>query len=314
MRLIAILFGGFADDDPEPHVRMAGLRQGLQQLGWADGSNLRIEYRTGGGDPDRVRAHASDLTALAPDVIITNSAPALAAVQKVARATPIIFVNVADPVASGFVASLAHPGGNITGFTNFEQSMGAKWLELLKEIAPGIARVAVFQDAASPAAAGFRKVMEAAAPSLHVQLTFTFAHGPTEIERIIIDFSRETGGGMVFPGGTIASGNRKLLTQLTMQHRLPAIYAFAYYPRMDGLTALRPWRSRWARRARRACRSWFALLTYRSGCTGLPLWPLSAARYTNGKRNCNYDTFHMHTLAARYDARDTAGRQFVLDR
>jgi putative ABC transport system substrate-binding protein len=235
MRRVAILFGGFADDDPEPLARMAALRQGLQQLGWADGINLRIEYRTGGGDPDRVRAHASDLTTLAPDVIVANSAPALAAVQKVARATPIIFVSVADPVASGFIASLAHPGGNITGFTNFEQSMGAKWLELLKEIAPGISRVAVFQDAASPAAAGFRRVMEAAAPSFHVQLTFIFAHEPAEIERIIVEFSREAGGGIVFPGGTIISGNRKLLTQLTARHGLPAIYAFAYFPRMDGL-------------------------------------------------------------------------------
>jgi putative ABC transport system substrate-binding protein len=235
IRRIGILFGGFAADDPEPQARMAVFRQGLQQFGWADGRNLRIDYRIGGGDADRVRAHALELIGLTPDLIVANSTPALAALQKETRSIPIVFVNVADPVAIGFVASLANPGGNITGFTNFEESMGGKWLELLKEIAPGITRVAIVQDASSPAAAGFRRAIEYAAPSFHLQLTFIFAHSSAEIERIIKEFSHGTGGGLVFPGGTIVAANRQLLTQLTAQHRLPAIYAFGYYPRMGGL-------------------------------------------------------------------------------
>jgi putative ABC transport system substrate-binding protein len=235
MRRIGVLFGGFAANDPEPRARMAAFQQALGQLGWADGRNLRIDLRIGGGDAERVQAHAVDLIGMRPDVIAVNSAPALAALQRETRAIPIVFVSVADPVAAGFVASLAHPGGMITGFTNFEASLGSKWLELLKQIAPGITRAAVIQDAASPVAGEFLKVIEAAAPPLGIQFTSTFVRNAAEIERIITEGSRATGRGLIFPGGTIVAANRASIIELAARHRLPAIYGFGYYPRMGGL-------------------------------------------------------------------------------
>jgi ABC-type uncharacterized transport system substrate-binding protein len=236
MRRIGILFGGFSDSDPEPRARVEAFRRHLQELGWTDGRNIQIDLRIGAGDANRVRANATGLMDLMPDVLAANSTPALVALKKETSAIPIVFVNVVEPVAAGFVASLAHPGGNITGFTNFEDSMGGKWLELLKEIAPGTTRIALILDPAQPAtASGFRRAIESAAPSFGVQLTSTFAGDAVEIERFITEFDGRTGGGLVVPGGTSASANRELLIELTARYRLPAIYAFGYFPRMGGL-------------------------------------------------------------------------------
>jgi putative tryptophan/tyrosine transport system substrate-binding protein len=150
MRRIGVLVGGLAPDDPEWQARSNVFVQGLQERGWSDGRNLRIEYRWGLGDADRLRKYAAELVALAPDVILTAGAPAVAALQQSSRSVPIVFVNVLDPVGSGFVASLARPGGNATGFAGIEFGLSAKWLELLKQVAPRVARVAVVRHPANP--------------------------------------------------------------------------------------------------------------------------------------------------------------------
>ena len=170
MRRIGALLPGTADD-AEYQARMAAFLQGLQQLGWSDGRNVRIDIRYAAGDANLIRKYAAELIALAPDVILASSSVAVVALQQATRSAPIVFVAVVDPVGSGFVASLARPGGNTTGFTNFEYGLSGKWLELLKEIAPGMTRAAVLRDAASPAEIGMLAALQSAAPSFGVDLS-----------------------------------------------------------------------------------------------------------------------------------------------
>src|SRR5262249_18163053 len=169
IRRIGILFGGCSETDPEPSARVETFRRQLRDLGWSDGRNVRIDLRLGAGDADRVRAHAEELTAMIPDVLAANSAPALAALARQTKTIPIVFASVFDPVGSGIVASWAHPGGNITGFSNSDPAMAGKWLELLKEIAPNVVRVLTVFDRANPAFVEFNRVIEGLAPSLHVK-------------------------------------------------------------------------------------------------------------------------------------------------
>jgi putative ABC transport system substrate-binding protein len=188
---------GAMEVDPEAQARVGALRQGLKELGWVEGRNLVIDFRWGGTDVGRMRIYATELVALNPDVVFAAPSAALAQMQRITRTVPIVFAQVSDPVRSGFVASLAHPGGNITGFALYEFALGAKWLELLKQIAPSVTRIAVIYDPATPSAAGFLPLIEAAGRSLGVDVFVYTVHEPSEIERIIDAFAAEPNGGLI---------------------------------------------------------------------------------------------------------------------
>jgi putative tryptophan/tyrosine transport system substrate-binding protein len=235
VRRIGILFGGFSDTDPEPRARIAAFTRGLQDLGWTGGRNIQIDLRIGAGNADRVKAHAEALIGSAPDVLAANSAPAVAALARQTKTIPIVFASVIDPVGSGFVASLAQPGGNITGFSNFEPAMGGKLLELLKEIAPEVTRVLAMFDRASPSYVEFNRTIESLAPSLNVQYRSAAVANAAEVEHAIESFARDPAGGLIVVGGTVAAAHRETIVGLAGRYRVPAIYSFGYYARIGGL-------------------------------------------------------------------------------
>src|SRR5882724_5449289 len=195
MRRIGVLQSVGAND-PEGPIRMAGFLQGLQQLGWANGRNLQIDIRWASGDADLYRKYAAELIALSPDVLLATSSPTVAALQAATRTVPIVFAHAVDPVGAGFVDSLARPGGNATGFTLFEYSMSGKWLELLKEIAPSLKRVAVLRDASIGSGIGQLAAIQAVAPSFGVELSPIGVRDAGEIERAVTGFSSSAGGGL----------------------------------------------------------------------------------------------------------------------
>ena len=229
------------ENDPEGQARVRAFVDGLQQLGWTDGRNVRIDIRWTAGNPADTDKYAAELVALAPDVIFASASANVAALQRITRSVPIVFANVIDPVGAGFVASLARPGGNTTGFSAFEYSLSGKWLELLKEIAPNLTRVAVLRDPSLAAGIGQFAVIQALAPpSLGVELTPIDAQDPSEIERAITAFAREPNGGLIVTGSQAAVTHRKLIIALALQHRLPNVYAFRYYPASGGLASYGP--------------------------------------------------------------------------
>jgi putative ABC transport system substrate-binding protein len=234
MRRIGVLMNTAADD-PQSPVRIAALLQGLQELGWADGRNVRIEYRWGASDAERSRRYAVELIALAPDVILSSGSPSVAALQQAIRSVPIVFVTVVDPVGSGFVESLARPGGNITGFTLFEYGISAKWLELLKEIAPRVTRVAVLRDPALASGGGQLGAIQSVAPSFGVELSPVGVRDAGDIERVITAFARGSNGGLIVTGSPLATAHRELIVALAAQYRLPAVYPQRYYVAGGGL-------------------------------------------------------------------------------
>jgi putative tryptophan/tyrosine transport system substrate-binding protein len=238
MRRIGVL-ANLAEDDPETRSRKAVFLQELQQLGWADGRNVRIDYRFALGDIARLRQYAAALVALAPDVILATGAEAAASLLQVSRTVPIVFVLVPDPVGRGFVDSLARPGGNVTGFTAFEYGMSAKWLELLKEIAPSIKRVAVLRDAAVPEIGQFA-IIQAAAPSLGVDVSPISARDTGEIERVITAFARSPNGGLIVPGSALAAVHRDRIAALAAQNKLPAVYFNRFLVTAGGLISYGP--------------------------------------------------------------------------
>ena len=191
VRRVGVLLAS-SETDSEGQARIGALRQGLQELGWSEGRNLKIDYRWTGGDDVRARAYAAELVASQPDAIFAAPSSALASVQRATRTIPIVFAQISDPVGAGFVASLAHPGGNITGFALFEFAIGAKWLELLKQIAPSVMRVAAIYDPATPSAYGFLPMIEAAGRSFGVDVIIHAVHDTTEIERVIIKSTKKT--------------------------------------------------------------------------------------------------------------------------
>ena len=220
-------------DDPQGQARLAAFVKELQQLGWTDGSNVRIETRWGGGDADRYRKYAAELVALAPDVILANTSPIVAAVQQATQTLPIVFVQVIDPVGAGFVASLAKPGGNATGFALFEFGLSGKWLALLKEIAPSVTRAAVIRNLSNAAGIGQLGAIQAVAPSLGVELTPIDARTLKEIERAVTEFSRAPNSGLVVTASPTAQVHRQQLITLVTRLRLPAVYPFRYFA-VDG--------------------------------------------------------------------------------
>jgi putative ABC transport system substrate-binding protein len=239
MRRVGVLMN-VAADDPESAARIAAFLKELQQLGWSDGRNVQIDTRWAVGDVDRFRQYAAELIALAPDVVLASSSLAVAALQKVTGTVPIVFVGVVDPVGAGFVDSLAHPGGNTTGFTNFEYGLSGKWLELLKEIVPPVKRVAVLRDPASPAESGMFTAIQSAAPSFGVVLSPFGMRDAGEIESAITAFARDSNGGLIVLGSSLANVHRELIVTLAASHRLPAVYSDRIFVTSGGLISYGP--------------------------------------------------------------------------
>jgi putative ABC transport system substrate-binding protein len=240
MRRIGVLFGSAADD-PESQARIAAFAQGLAQLGWADGRNVRIDTRWATTNPDDIRRHAAELVALAPDVILGATGTAtVAPLLQATRIVPIVFVVVIDPVGAGFVASLARPGGNATGFTLFEYGMSGKWLELLKEIVPGVTRAAVLRDPAIASGIGQFAGVQAVAPSLGVELSPVDVRDAPEIERAVTAFARSGNGGLIVTASGLATRYRDLIITLAARHKLPAVFGGRWFVADGGLLSYGP--------------------------------------------------------------------------
>ena len=240
MRRVGVL-DARAADDREGQARLAAFLQGLQELGWTDGRNLRIDYRWAAADADRSRTYAAELVALAPDVILASASQTTAALLQTTRTVPIVFANVVDPVGAGFVERLARPGGNATGFTPFEYSLSGKWLELLKEIAPNLTRIAILRDPAIATGIGqFAAIQAMASPSLGVELSPIDVRDGDKIERDIAAFARESNGGLIVTASSGASVHFELIIMLAARHRLPAVYPFRYFVTSGGLISYGP--------------------------------------------------------------------------
>ena len=240
MRHIGVLFGSAADDS-EHQARFVALLQGLQQLGWVDGRNVRINTRWATTNPDDIRRHAVELAALAPDVILAATGTAtVAPLLQATRTVPIVFALVIDPVGSGFVASLAQPGGNATGFTLFEYGMSGKWLELLKEIAPRVTRAAILRDPGIASGIGQLATVQAVAPSLGLELSPVDVRDASEIERAITAFARSGNGGLIVTASALATRYRDLIIALAARHKLPAVYSGRWFVTDGGLLSYGP--------------------------------------------------------------------------
>jgi putative ABC transport system substrate-binding protein len=237
-----VMLNVLAEGDPTAKARAAALRQGLEELGWIEGRNIRLEYRYAAGDPDRLRKYAAELVSLRPDVIVANGTAAVAALRQETRTTPVVFTGASDAVGSGFVDSLARPGGNITGFTYFEPSMASKWLEMLKEIAPGTLRAALMHNPETASAGGtyFRSAFEAAADRFAVKPIAAPVHNEQDIEPVIVALGREPGGGLIIYPDTFTVVHRALIVSLTARFSIPAIYPYAYMATQGGLLSYGP--------------------------------------------------------------------------
>jgi putative ABC transport system substrate-binding protein len=235
MRRIGVLTN-LAADDPESQSRNAGFLQGLQGLGWTVGRNARIDYRFTLGDAERTRRYAGELLALAPDVILSVGAASTAAIQQATRAVPTVFVLVPDPVGAGVVQSLARPGGNATGFTPYEFGLSAKWLELLKDIAPAVTRAAIIRDASASGVGQFAGI-QTAAPTLRMDVSPIGVGDAAEIERGITAFARFPHGGLIVTGSALSAVHHDLIVSLAARHKLPAVYFNRFFVRNGGLVS-----------------------------------------------------------------------------
>jgi putative ABC transport system substrate-binding protein len=239
MRRIGMLLPATADD-PEFQARVGAFLQGLQQSGWAIGRNVRIDTRWTTTNAAAIRRHAAELAALAPNVILAHGASTVGPLLQATRTVPIVFPVIADPVGAGFVDSLARPGGNATGFMAYEYSLSGKWLELLKQIAPGVTRVAVLRDAATPTGPAQFGVIQAVAPSLGVEVSPVNVRDAPEIERAIAAFARSPNGGLILSASGLASRHRDLIITLAARHRLPAVYYERFFVAAGGLVSYGP--------------------------------------------------------------------------
>jgi putative ABC transport system substrate-binding protein len=229
-----------AADDPESQDRIAAFSQGLHESGWIVGRNVQFEYRWGAGDADRVRRYAAELVALAPDVIVTSGGSTVPPLLQATRTVPIVFVNVADPVGGGLVDSLSRPGGNATGFVQFEYGLSGKWLELLKQVVPGMTRVAVIRDPALVAGIGTFAVIQAVAPSVGVEVVPVNVRDARDIERAVASFARAPNSGMIVTGSALAVFHRDLIIKLAAEHKLPAVYYRRRFVTSGGLISYGP--------------------------------------------------------------------------
>jgi putative ABC transport system substrate-binding protein len=235
MRRIGVLMG-YAEKDLEAQAWIKAFVEGFKELGWIVGQNVSIDYRFGAGDADRMRAYAEELVGLAPAVILAHSSPVMAALQRTTRTIPIVFVDVFAPVEQGFVSNLARPGGNITGFSSVEPEMGGKWLGVLKEVAPALARVAViFNPETGPFSPLFLRAIETAAPAFAVKPTAVPVQEPADIERSTSAFARDLNSGLVVLPSAFVAVHRELIFKQAAQYRLPAVYGFRYFAADGGL-------------------------------------------------------------------------------
>jgi putative ABC transport system substrate-binding protein len=239
MRRIAILMS--TADDAEGQARIAALREGLQQLGWTEGRNLRIDTRWAFGDAERMRTFVTEVVQANPEVILANSSPIVAALRQETRSIPIVFAAVIEPVGQGFVVNLAHPGSNITGFTNMELSVFGKMLELLKGMAPEVTRAAaMFNPATGFYVPGYLRLFEASSPSLGIELATAPVHDVAEIESTIAKLAHEPGGGLIVPPDAFTVTHHKVITAAAERHRVPAIYAYRSFVVGGGLMSYGP--------------------------------------------------------------------------
>jgi len=236
MRRIGVLMG-YPEGDPQAQANITALLQSLQNLGWIEGRDVQIDCRWAGGDPDKARIFARELIAMTPDLMVSSTNQVTRILEQETRTIPIVFAFVGDPVGSGFAASLARPGKNLTGFANFENSIGGKWLELVKEIAPRAKRVGfVFNPDAAPNV-GFFHAAEAAAPSLGIKLAALAVRDATDIEQDITAFASEADGGLIVAPHAVTLGNRDLIIELAVRYRLPAVYSDRYFAESGGLVS-----------------------------------------------------------------------------
>jgi putative ABC transport system substrate-binding protein len=235
MRRIGVLMP-YAKEDPESSLRVTALREGLLKLGWTEGRNIRFEHRWSAPDPEAISKLAREIVDSRPDVILTDTTPVTAAVLRETRTIPVVFVQVGDPLGSGFVASFPHPGGNATGFNNFPPTMTSKWLELLMEIVPRTARVMyLFNPPTSPYAQRFFEPLKGAASSIGVEAVASPVHDPAEIETVIARFAHEPDSGLIVLPSAFMQAHRDLIIAPAERYRLPAIYPFRYYAEGGGL-------------------------------------------------------------------------------
>jgi len=240
MRRIGVLMA-FAEDDQETKARLAAFRQALQTLGWIEGRNIHIDYRFAGGDPARVQDYVAELVNAAPDLIVGHSTPVAAALKQATSTIPIVFAAVNDPLGQGFVANLAHPGRNITGFAFIELTVVGKWLELLKEIAPSLRRVAlIFNPQTAPHFPVYLRELGAAPARLAAELTAAPVRDEAEIEAAIAALAREPGGGLIAAGDVFTNAHRALIMALAERHRLPAVYSLRQTVAEGGLMSYGP--------------------------------------------------------------------------
>jgi putative ABC transport system substrate-binding protein len=239
VRRIGVLMNTAADD-AEARAHIAAFRQGLAQLGWTEGRNVQFDIRWGASDAERTRRYAAELIALAPDLILAAGGVVVAAVQRLNRIVPIVFAQSIDPIGAGTVASLARPGGNVTGFTQFDYSLSGKWPELLKEVAPRVRRAAVLREPANPAGIGQWAVLQAMAPSFGMELSPVAVREPDAIERGLGAFARGPDGGLIVPASAAAAVHRQLIIALAARHRLPAVYPYRYFVAAGGLISYGP--------------------------------------------------------------------------
>jgi putative ABC transport system substrate-binding protein len=239
VRRIGVLIN-FRADDPEGQARLTAFRQTLRELGWMDGDNVRMDVRWAGDDAELYRRYAEELVAVAPDVILAGSSPSVAALQRATSSVPIVFAFVADPVGAGFITTLSRPGGNTTGFTAFEYSISGKWLELLKEIAPNVTRVAVLRDPAVAAGIGQFAAIQSMVSSSALELSSIDTRDVNEMERALDKFAREPNGGVIETASVSGTTHRESIISVVKRQRLPTVYPFRYYVLAGGLASYGP--------------------------------------------------------------------------
>jgi putative ABC transport system substrate-binding protein len=238
MRRIGVLMT-LAEDSADAQARVRAFREGLQKLGWTPGRNIQIEYRWSAADADRLGKYAAELVALAPDVILANTTPAVTSLQRSSRTLPIVFASVIDPVGSGLVASLSRPGGNATGFITFEYALAGKWVELLKEVAPRVTRAAVLREPAVAAGIGqFAAIQSVGA--IGMDLSVIDLRDLREVEQAVAEFARGSNGGLIVTGSIFAASHRDAIAALAARHKLPAVYPYRYYVTAGGLMSYGP--------------------------------------------------------------------------
>jgi putative ABC transport system substrate-binding protein len=249
MRRIGVMEPGSAENDPVAQMRLSAFRQALQELGWTEGRNVRFDYRWPSGDRELIRKDAAELVALAPDVILADGAGAVGPLQQATRTVPIVFTGTVDPVAGGFVESLARPGGHTTGFILFEYSLAGKWAELLKQIVPLVKRAAVVRDPSQFAGGGQLGAVQAVAPFFALEVSPIDVRTPDEIERAIAAFAGQSNGGLIVLASNMANINRHVIIAMAARHRLPAVYSGRHYVDDGGLMSYGPDRIEPFRRA-----------------------------------------------------------------